>query len=988
MLILGPIGFTAPWLLAGLLALPALWLLLRAVPPAPVRRRFPGVALLLGLRDDQAQAAHTPWWLLILRALAVAAAILAFAGPVLNPVAVESRSDPLLILSDGSWAMARDWAQSQQRIDAALQEAGRQGRPVALVSLTDIGADMSADTADTAARNAVNSADASGVSGALGAELPFASASSWQQRLPGLAPKPWRAGDVSALLGSLRGDFETLWFSDGLEVPWRAALLTALEARGPVRVVQSIRPLMALRPVAFDQGRLQLTVLRARPGDAAQAVVRAVGPDPAGIERELARMPVQFEPGARQASVVFELPPELRNRISRFEVEAQRHAGAVTLSDDALKRREVGMMAGREPREGLELLSQLHYLRRALAPTADLIEVGLEDMIAARPEVIILADVARLSQLETRLLRLWVEDGGLLIRFAGPQLAASDLSRDVEDELMPVRLRSGGRTVGGAMSWGAPKALAPFAADSPFYGLNVPGDVRVTAQVLAQPDPELSARVIAALADGTPLVTRKSLGSGQVVLFHVTANAEWSGLPLSGLFVQMLERLAVSTRPAQPDAGVLAGQIFTPLAVMDGFGRISPATALAGVAGERIATGAPGPDLAPGLYQGGEQTLAVNVIAPGQQLRPAAWPARIQVEGMQLQVEQDLKGALLALALLALFVDVLATLSLSGRLRGAVALLAPLALMLALTGLPGAPLRAQETGLELAQDTGEDTGQDTGQGPVGTAATRDPQLSDARGEASRAEILARAASSDVVLAYVLSGDAQTDSIARAGMEGLSRLLSRRTSVEPGAPIGVDPAVDELAFFPMLYWPVVASQPLPDEVAYARLNRYLRSGGMIVFDSRDGDRIGAGPSANMRRLQQIARGLDIPPLEPVPADHVLTRSFYLLQDFPGRYAGQEVWVEAAPADAVRAEGMPFRNLNDNVTPVVIGSGDWAGAWAVNENGSALLPVGRGYSGERQREIANRFGINLVMHVLTGNYKSDQVHVPALLDRLGQ
>jgi uncharacterized protein DUF4159/aerotolerance regulator-like protein len=965
MLILGPIGFTAPWLLAGLLALPALWLLLRAVPPAPVRRRFPGVALLLGLRDDQAQAAHTPWWLLLLRALAVAAAILAFAGPVLNPVAVETRSDPLLILSDGSWAMARDWAQSQQRIDTALQEAGRQGRTVALVSLTDIGADISA--------------------GSVAAGLPFASAASWQQRLPGLAPKPWVAEDVSALVGSLRGDFETLWFSDGLEHPYRAALLAALEARGPVRVVQSERALLALRPVTFDQGRLQLTVLRARRGDGAQAVVRAVGPDPAGIERELARMPVPFETGASQASVVFELPPELRNRISRFEIEAQRHAGAVTLSDDALKRREVGMMAGREPREGLELLSQLHYLRRALAPTADLIEVGLQDMIAARPEVIILADVARLSQLETRLLRGWVEDGGLLIRFAGPQLAASELSREVEDELMPVRLRSGGRTVGGAMSWGAPKALAPFAPDSPFYGLNVPGDVRVTAQVLAQPDPELSARVIAALADGTPLVTRKTLGSGQVVLFHVTANAEWSGLPLSGLFVQMLERLAVSTRPAQPDAGVLAGQIFTPLAVMDGFGRISPATALAGVAGERIASGTPGPELAPGLYQGGAQTLAVNVIAAGQQLRPADWPARIPVEGLQSQVEQDLKGALLALALLALFVDVLATLALSGRLRGAVALLAPLALVLALAGLPDAPLRAQETAPQTGRETGQETGQTDGSP---SAQVPSVQVPGARGADARAETLARAASSDVVLAYVLSGDAETDRIARAGMEGLSRLLSKRTSVEPGAPIGVDPGVDELAFFPMLYWPVVASQPLPDEVAYARLNRYLRSGGMIVFDSRDGDRIGQGPSANMRRLQQIARGLDIPSLEPVPADHVLTRSFYLLQDFPGRYAGQEVWVEAAPADAVRAEGMPFRNLNDNVTPVVIGSGDWAGAWAVSESGSVLLPVGRGYAGERQREIANRFGINLVMHVLTGNYKSDQVHVPALLDRLGQ
>jgi hypothetical protein len=116
--------------------------------------------------------------------------------------------------------------------------------------------------------------------------------------------------------------------------------------------------------------------------------------------------------------------------------------------------------------------------------------------------------------------------------------------------------------------------------------------------------------------------------------------------------------------------------------------------------------------------------------------------------------------------------------------------------------------------------------------------------------------------------------------------------------------------------------------------------------------------------------------------------VLTRAFYLIQDYPGRYDSGITWVEAAPPDAKKVEGMPFRNLNDGVTPVVIGSNDWAAAWAVNAHGLPMFPVGSGYAGERQREIAYRFGVNLIMYVLTGNYKSDQVHVPALLERLGQ
>src|SRR5262249_7702839 len=74
------------------------------------------------------------------------------------------------------------------------------------------------------------------------------------------------------------------------------------------------------------------------------------------------------------------------------------------------------------------------------------------------------------------------------------------------------------------------------------------------------------------------------------------------------------------------------------------------------------------------------------------------------------------------------------------------------------------------------------------------------------------------------------------------------------------------------------------------------------------------------------------------------------------------------------------------VNDGVATVIIGSNDYAAAWAVDNQGRALHAAVPG--GEQQREMAYRFGINLVMYALTGNYKSDQVHVPAILERLGQ
>lgn len=933
MWIVGPLGFTAPFLLLGLIALPVLWLILRAVPPAPVRRRFPGVALLLGLRDDETETDKTPWWLLLLRMAAIAAAILAFAGPVLNPDRQDAGTGPLVVLLDGGWADARDWPRRVERAGQLIEEAGRDGRPVAVIRLTD-----------------------------APAEVPFRAAGAWAPEVAGMAPQAWSPDHAGWAARLPEGGFDSFWLSDGLDHPGRQALVDALMVRGDLTVLESPRQIVALRPARFQDGALKLAVERLPATGTAEFTLSARGPDPAGIERELAAAPVAFAPGVGNAEATLVVPPELRNRITRFEISGIRSAGAVSLADDTLKRRKVALISGARGAEGLQLLSPTHYLRQALEPVADLIDGTIADVVLAAPDVIVLADVAQLAAGEDEALRGWVEKGGLLLRFAGPRLAASTLARAAEDPLMPVRLREGGRAVGGAMSWGDPRTLAPFREGTPFFGLAVPDEVNVTAQVLAQPDPTLADRTIAALADGTPLVTRKELGQGQVVLFHVTANAEWSTLPLSGLFVGMLERLAVSARAALPDAGDLAGQVFVPEVALDAFGALGDAGDRPGVQGADLAAAmATGPTAAlpPGLYAGEERRVALNAVGTDTALVAAGWPPGVAREGLEAPAEQSLKGALLVAALALLLADVLAALAVSGRLARGMAAVLLLALLPAAL-LPGAQARAQDAPAPAP------------------AAAPDPE----------AEARAIEATTEVRLAHVLTGDAQVDRVAQAGLLGLSLRLYERTTVEPASPVGVDIERDELLFFPMLYWPVTATQPLPSAAAYASLNRYLRTGGMIVFDTRDGDLPGSGGTPEGRRLQEIAAGLDIPPLEPVPQDHVLTRSFYLLQDFPGRYSGAPVWVEAAPADAEQAEGMPFRNLNDGVTPVVIGGNDWASAWAVDDSGAPLLPVGRGFGGERQREIATRFGINLVMHVLTGNYKSDQVHVPALLERLGQ
>jgi hypothetical protein len=241
------------------------------------------------------------------------------------------------------------------------------------------------------------------------------------------------------------------------------------------------------------------------------------------------------------------------------------------------------------------------------------------------------------------------------------------------------------------------------------------------------------------------------------------------------------------------------------------------------------------------------------------------------------------------------------------------------------------------------------------------------------------------------LAYVVTGNADVDAIVKAGMQSLTLFLAQRTALEAGDPVGIDPARDELAFFPLIYWPIIPGAAKPPQDALNRIDAYMKQGGTVLFDTRDAIEApsGAGGEAQtpgMQTLRETLASLDVPELEPVPPEHVLTKTFYLLRDFPGRFNTGQTWVEALPREETDdAASRPARG-GDGVSPIIITSNDLAGAWALRPDGQPMLPLTPGEA--RQREYAFRAGVNIVMYTLTGNYKADQVHAPALIERLGQ
>ena len=922
MLSLGAFAFLQPWLLLALGSLPLLWWLLRVTPPAPKRISFPPLRLLLGLQPREETPARTPLWLILLRVAAAALIILGLARPVLNPGAELTGSGPVLLVVDNGWASARNWQDREQLLTSLLQQAERAERRVALLP------------------TAAAESDSGGVA--------LTSAGEALQRLQELQPRPW-PNDRAAVAAALENfapeaATETIWLSDGLADGGEAPLLAALRGLGSVAVYgeeASGLPHLILPPQG-EGLELQANIRRASAGFEETVALQALGAD----GRVIAQNQVTFPTEATEAGVSIRLPIELRNQIARLSIPGERTAGAVQLLDERSRRRVVGLVSDSPLEDAQPLLSDLFYLERALEPFAEVARGRIEELLGRQLSILALADVGGLAESEAESLRSWVRQGGLLLRFAGPRMA------EAGDELLPVTLRSGGRTLGGALTWDEPARLAPFPEGSPFSGLSIPEDVTIERQVLAEPSLELSERTWARLTDGTPLVTAEAREQGWLVLVHTTANTDWSNLSLSGLFVSMLQRLVdVSQGVDQRGDGETA---LPPVAMLDGFGQLGGVPPQAdSLDAQSLRDGAVGPSHPPGYYGESGERIAFNLTEAVSELKPLGGniPGGLLAYGTESEI--NLTGWVLCAALLLGLID----LAISLWLRG-------------LATPPGAPggLRGGLRGARAAAGSALGALLLASLLPAG----------EARAQATTDDRFALQSALETRLAYIETGVPAIDEVSRAGLEGLSRVLHRRTAAEPVDPVGVEPGEDELAFFPLLYWPITPEQRDLDSAAVEALKDFINTGGTIFIDLREPNAnvtLYGQPSRNTQALRRLTAELDLPPLKPLPPEHVLTKAFYLMQDFPGRYSGGDVWIEDTED-----------TRNDGVASVIIGSNDFAGAWAINDIGQPRFAVLPG--GERQREMAYRAGVNLVMYALTGNYKSDQVHIPFILERLGQ
>jgi hypothetical protein len=734
---------------------------------------------------------------------------------------------------------------------------------------------------------------------------------------------------------------QVIWLSDGLDDPTFVTFLKSLNLDSMI-IHRPEDPSVALLEVSQESQHVAVRLHRSFGGFAQQLVLRAK--DQKGLD--IISQEVSFAADELSKTALLTLPLELRNDIYKLDLVGHASAGATYLLGANLQRKRVALVTSSNADRAQPLLSSDHYLTKALSPFADLVTVPqntVPHMIAegleAQPHIMVLGDMS-LPQDTLSALTRYVEGGGLVLRFAGEKLAAQS------DGFLPVALRQTERNFTGALSWTQAQKIGSFSNTSPLADLIVPEDVHIYAQVLANPNPDLNNQIWSSLKDGTPFITAKAMGKGTLILCHVSADTSWSDFVLSGTFLEMMQRVLRHARfsSALNNTSPTSKSVLPALFSLDGFGVLKPASLdikpLDHQAAQKATLETPA-----GFYGTQEAQFAINMFDQDSVLKP------LDVKGLNAQVlplkmaqHISLTGLFLSFALGLFLLDWLIMLLLNRR---TVLFHALGGLFLCFFIMPVVfcvPAQAQ----------------------------------------AQPNLLQHKASLQPILAYIITGDQEVDQISHAGLDGLSLYMSQRTSYDYSAPIGVDLTHDDLSFYPLLYWPVLGASPMPNAQSLAKLTLYMKHGGTILFDTKDAHLTLSNATAlteNRQALRALLAKLDVPPLQPVPQNHVMTKTFYLLTEFYGRYSSGQTWVALTSSKASKTSPV----IGDQVSPLIVTSNDLAGAWAIDKQGMSLLPLVPNLP--QQRDYSYRAGVNIMMYVLTGTYKTDQVHVPALLERLG-
>ncbi|WP_336294229.1 DUF4159 domain-containing protein [Bartonella sp. CB169] len=927
-------SFAAPLLLLGLLSLPVIWWLLRITPPSPHKELFPPLRFLQKSTNQQETANQIPWWLLLLRLTMAAIIIIALAQPTWNkkPVML-SGSQSLVLILDNGWASAKEWKKRVSIAETLLEQAEKQKKDIYFLA-----------TAENDTSNM----------GPL-------SAKATKQKLMHLQPRPWpvnRVNVLKKLIEITKGKaLDIAYLSDGLQTSdddQAFALIEQLKPKTFLWYLADISDLIGITAIESNKGTMVARVIRSTTHNETPATLSLYDLN----NKLLGQFITNFIEGETTTLVPFNIPLELRNDVAWVKINNQAHAAATFLVNSHNRVSRVALLSQNTNEMTQPLLSPFYYIIKALQDNTQLITANgrglstdIDHLLKQNPSVFIMGDIVNMPEEAEKKLSNFVNKGGTLIRFAGENLSTAEHY----DSLLPVPLRPGKRLLGSIMSWTKPQKLAPFTKNSFFFDLPFPEDITVSRQILAEPIPNLFEKTWLSLSDGTPLITATNRGKGTLIFIHIAPDPTWSNFPLSGFFAQMLQKLITLSSYGSINQTYIEQKTTAqnPWRTITANGQLqTPPSHVVPLIPDTQEPLRPSYNTPPGLYGVKNNFYALNILNHSSRLmKQSSLLPSLNKNSLSYDTkEKRLTGPLLGLAILLFVFDNFLILWMGGTFflnrRKNILLFLPLIISFI------------------------------------TLFSHVPTV-HAQNVKNHNETIVQAAGS-THLAYIVTHNHEIDTTSKSGLEALSQFIAERTMLSPGSVIALDLDRDELAFYTLIYWPIDANSPVPTQKNLEKINAFMKHGGTVLFDTRDqintNLNLTGAATPSTQRLRTILKGLNIPAIEPASTNHVVARSFYIMPDFPGLYRGSHLWVESS---STTKENKNFLATGDNVSSLLITANNFAAAWALDEKGMWKYPLIP--NDPMQRLWAFRAGLNIVIYVLTGNYKADQVHVPALLER---
>lgn len=620
-----------------------------------------------------------------------------------------------------------------------------------------------------------------------------------------------------------------------------------------------------------------------------------------------------------------EIPKEKNDLIYYFKISNSKSVSSVAIKSNYVKKKKIGLVQTNFQDNDNEYFRANFFVRKALESNYDLKSLPLDQLLSPNKSLIISDDFdTTFFGFEERILQ-WIGEGGTFLKFAGDKFLSHAENNQLSSVLGIIPITKKVISVDGELSFKRNLSIAQISGKSPIRDFEIPKKIKINKYIeIPKNIDNLKLKFWVKLDNGAPLITQRPYEKGNLILVHLPANNEWSNISLSIFFPDLLNKIIQISRGINAEE---VQQIFKPLKILDALGNlVEPRIDTLNLDSKIFMDSKLTRDNPPGLYKNELGFHGLNISDYLQNEYDYIYlPKEIIIDDFNSNSSFEIKNFLVLLCLLVFVCETLV--NFLGRDFLKFKYFNPLKVMFLI-------LIVFSPNIVFANEKLDYLGQ-------------------------------------TKLAYIQTGVEEIDRINYEGLREISSYISSKTSAILGSPIGLDLEKDEIDYFPIIYISLIKNAKNLNDISLGKLQNFINSGGILLFDCK----------ASFESLfvedclilfKKHYKNLDISAFKKLTSESTLSKSFYLLNSYPGR---KNEMVYIAYNNQIN---------NDKVLSIVIGNNDWTGAWAKDANNSFLLPLFE--NDKEQRDLSFRFGTNIVLYSLTGNYKSDQVHIPEILKRM--